>query len=65
MRNGENRISLIKDVKITDGKADTIYSTLSSEIENCSGVQSLSRFGSDMENVAIGHKKSCLKIKKG
>ena len=29
MEDGENRIYFIKDVEITDGKTDTIYSALS------------------------------------
>ena len=28
MEDGENRISFIKDVKINDGKVDTIYTIL-------------------------------------
>ena len=39
MKNDENRISFIKDVKITDGKADTIYSAQSNEIEKCCAVE--------------------------
>ena len=44
---GKNRISFIKDVEITDGKADTIYSALSNKIEKCGRVKSLRRFGCD------------------
>ena len=32
MKDGENRITFIKDVEITDGKANTINSALSNEI---------------------------------
>ena len=64
IKNCENRISFIKDVEITDGKADAIYSALSNKIEKCCGVENLSRFGSDGTSVIIGLKKS-LKIKKG
>ena len=38
MEDGENRFSFIKNVEITDGKADTMHSALSSEIEKCGGV---------------------------
>ena len=61
---GENRISLIIDIKITDGKADTIYLALSNEIENCSRVESLSGFGSGGASVIIGHKKVASKLKR-
>ena len=47
MKGGENRMSLIKNVEITDEKADTIYSALSNEIKKCGGVESLCGFGSD------------------
>ena len=40
MKDGENRISFIKDVEITDGKEDAVYSALSIEIEKCKGVES-------------------------
>ena len=33
MEDGQNRIYFIEDVKIIDGKFDTIYSALSNEIE--------------------------------
>ena len=56
-KDGENRISLIKDVEITDGKADTMYSELSNEIEKCSGVESLCRFGNDGTSVILDIKK--------
>ena len=51
MKDGENRISFIKDVEATGKKADTIYSALSNEIEKCGEVECLSRFGSDGANV--------------
>ena len=35
MKDYENRISFIKDVEITDGKAYTVCSALSNEIEKC------------------------------
>ena len=35
IRDCENTVSFIKDVEITGGKADTIYSTLHNEIEKC------------------------------
>ena len=38
MEDGENRISFIKDVEITGKKVNTIYSTLSNEIEKYGGV---------------------------
>ena len=47
MEDGENRISFIKDVETTDGKADAIYSTISNKIAKCGGVENLSGFGSD------------------
>ena len=64
MKGGENRMSLIKNVEITDEKADTIYSALSNEIKKCGGVESLSEFGSDGASVTIGHKKLPQKLKK-
>ena len=39
MKNSENRLSFIKDVEITDEKADTIYSVLSNEIQKPGGVK--------------------------
>ena len=51
--NGENRMSFIKDVEIRDGKADTIHSALSNEIEKCSGVG----FGSHGSSLIIVHEK--------
>ena len=51
MEDGERRISFIKDVEKT---ADTIYSTLSNEIEKCGGVE----FESDGATVINGHKKA-------
>ena len=61
------KISFIKDIEITDGKTDTIYSALSNKIAKCGAVESLSRFGNDGTSVIIGckEKKKCLKIKKG
>ena len=56
-----NTESFVKNIEITDGKTDTIYSALSNEIERCGGVG----FGSDGVSLIIGHKKNCLKIKKG
>ena len=44
MKDNENRISFIKDVEITDGKSDAMYSALYNEIEKCDGIESLSRF---------------------
>ena len=38
MEDGESRISFIKDVEIMDGKADTIYSAISNETNECRGV---------------------------
>ena len=35
MEDGENRMSFVKDVEITDDKADTIYSALRNDIEKC------------------------------
>ena len=64
IKDGENRISFIKHVEITDRKADTMYSALSNEIQKCGEAENLSGFGSDGASVMIGHKKKCLKIKK-
>ena len=64
MEDGENRISFIKDIYITDRKDDTIYSALSNGIEKCSEIESLSRFGSGESNVIIGHKKFASKLKR-
>ena len=57
MKDGENRISFIKDVEITYGKAGTIYSALSIEIVKCGGVEGLSKFGSDGAGVILDIKK--------
>ena len=38
-------------------KVNTMYSALSIEIEKCSAVESLSRFGSDEASIIIEHKK--------
>ena len=59
MEAGENRLSFIKHVEITNGKVDTIYSTSSNEIEKCGGVQ----FESDRVSAIIGHKKVASKLK--
>ena len=56
MEGSENRISFVKDIEITNGKADTINSALSNEIENCGGVESLSRLGNDKASVINRHK---------
>ena len=61
MEGSENKISFIKDVAITSWKTDAIYSELSNEIEKCGGIW----IGNDGASVITGHKKSCLKIKKG
>ena len=61
MKDDKNRKSFIKDVEITDGKAYTIYSVLSNEIEKCGE----GRFGNDGANVTTGHKNVALKLKKG
>ena len=50
MEDGKNRISFIKDVEITDGKADTLYSFFSNEILKCGGV----RLRSDGASIMIG-----------
>ena len=47
MKDCENRIYFIEDFEITDGKVDTIYSTLSTEIERCDRFETLTRYGSD------------------
>ena len=57
MVGGKNRISCIKDVKIIDREADTIYSALSNKIAKCGAVESLSGFRSDRAGVIIGRKK--------
>ena len=38
IKDGENRISFIKDIEITDGKVYMIYSTLSNEMEKFHGI---------------------------
>ena len=57
-------MSFIKDVEITDEKADAMYSALSNEIEKCDTIESLSGFESDGASVSIGHKKVPWKLKK-
>ena len=65
MDDSESSIPFIKDVEITNRKTDTIFSALSNEIEKCDGVESFSGLGSNRASIIIGHKKNCLKIKKG
>ena len=55
----KNRIYFIKDIEITGGKADTTYSALRNEIEECSDAW----FGTDGASVIIGHTKVASKIK--
>ena len=38
MEDGESRTTFFKDAEIADGKADTMYSALSNEIDKCSRV---------------------------
>ena len=57
-------ISFIKDVEITDGKADIICSALSNKIAKSYAVESLSGFGSDGASVIIGCKKVASKLKR-
>ena len=64
-KGGENRICFIKDVEITDGEADTIYSALNNKTEKDSGIESLSAFGSDGGKCNDWEQKSCLQIEKG
>ena len=64
MEDGENRISFIKGIEITDGKADALYSALSNEIEKCGVVESFSGFGCDRSSVIIKHKKIASKLKR-
>ena len=63
MKDGENRISLIKDVEITNGKAYTIYSALNNKTEKCGGFESLCGFESDADKM-IGHKEVASKLKR-
>ena len=44
-------MSFIKDIEITDGKADAIYSSSNNEIKKCGVVG----FGNDGLSVATGH----------
>ena len=64
MKNNKNRLSFIKDVEITEGKSDTIYSVLNNKIEKYDGVESLNWFGSNGTSVIIGHKKAVSKLKR-
>ena len=64
MEGGKNRISIIKNVEIADGKTDAIHSALSNEIEKCGRVESLNGFESDRASVIIGHKKFASKLKR-
>ena len=65
MGEGENKMLIIKDIEIIDGKADTIHSALNNEIEKCGRIASLSRFWSDGGRVICWTEESCLTIKKG
>lgn len=56
LKDGKTQISFIKDLEILDGKADTIFSALETEIEKCGGIGKMSGFGSDGASVMIGHK---------
>ena len=64
MKDGKNRISFNKVVKMTDGKTDTIYSTLINKIEKCGGVESLNGCENLGVGVIIGLKKVAAKLKK-
>ena len=63
MKDGENRISLIKEVKITDGKACIKCSALSNKIKR-GGVESLSVLGSNGVSVKIGHNEVASDLKR-
>ena len=54
----------VNDDEITAGKANTIYSALSNEIEKCGWIESLSGFESDEASIIIGHKKNASKLKR-
>ena len=58
IEDGENKISLIIDVDITGGKANTMYSALSNEIEKCSRVESSNEIGIGGASIIIGYEKS-------
>ena len=60
MEDGKSRISFIKGLEITDGKAGTIYSALRNKIEKCGVVG----FGSNGASVIIRHKKVASKLKR-
>ena len=62
MKDPKSRIYFIKDVEITSGKIDTLYSALNNETEKYGVVESLSRFRSDGASVMIGHKKVASKL---
>ena len=57
----ENRIFFMKDVKLTDGKADTICAAMKFKKMWC-GVGKFQRVGSDGASVMIGHKKVASKL---
>ena len=57
MRIGENKIPFVEGVEITVGKADTMYTALSNEIEKFSRVENFSGFKTDGTSVITGHKK--------
>ena len=46
MKDDENRMSFINNIKIRDGKAYTIHSALSSKIEKLGGAECLNGFRS-------------------
>ena len=64
----EKIILFVKEIEITDGKAEMliIYSAINYETEKCGGVKSLSEFESDGESAIFGHKGGIIsKLKKG
>ena len=57
-------IFFIKDIEITHGKINTIYSVLCNNIEKRSAIESLGWFGNNETSIIIGHKKVASKLKR-
>ena len=62
MKAGENRILFIKDIEVTNRKAEmlSINLTLNNETGKCGGIISLSEFESDGVSAMIGHTKELI-----
>lgn len=56
LKNGSPKVSFIKDIHLSDGKSDTIFSELVPAIEECGGFEKMSDFTSDGASAMVGSK---------